>query len=400
MKKLLTVLLTLALLCASAGLYGCSSPKNETVDTRHETDTANDSVGTSDTSGTETEEEIKYDYDLSEYIKMGDYMGLEVGVPTADVTEKQINDAIAELIADNTTKVTVTDRPAKEGDTLSINFVGTINDIPFQGGTANNQTITLSDNSGYIEGFATGLIGANTGDVVELHLTFPEDYDEGTFSGKDAVFKVTVNSISETVVPEFDYALVAAATEFDTTEAYLADLNNTLYEQNLESIKNLKYRTAWDAILSSVEVLQYPEKEVNELYDSNMESLLAQLESYGMSLEDYVANYTTLSDVAAFQDQYMENVRNYVMEEMAMYYIIHRENIAITEEEYNAGAQEYADRFGFESVEALTERYGKSVIHESLLLDRLFEFIIDNTVEVPNGETADSLYTTDSSAAQ
>ena len=126
MKKLLTVLLTLALLCASAGLYGCSSPKNETVDTRHETDTANDSVGTSDTSGTETEEEIKYDYDLSEYIKMGDYMGLEVGVPTADVTEKQINDAIAELIADNTTKVTVTDRPAKEGDTLSINFVGTI----------------------------------------------------------------------------------------------------------------------------------------------------------------------------------------------------------------------------------------------------------------------------------
>ncbi len=400
MKKLLTVLLTLALLCASAGLYGCSSPKNETIDTSHETDTANDSVGTSDTSGTETEEEIKYDYDLSEYIKMGDYMGLEVEVPTADVTEKQINDAIAELIADNTTKVTVTDRPAKEGDTLSINFVGTINDIPFQGGTANNQTITLSDNSGYIEGFATGLIGANTGDVVELHLTFPEDYDEGTFSGKDAVFKVTVNSISETVVPEFDDALVAAATEFDTTEAYLADLNNTLYEQNLESIKNLKYRTAWDAILSSVEVLQYPEKEVNELYDSNMESLLAQLESYGMSLEDNVANYTTLSDVAAFQDQYMENVRNYVMEEMAMYYIIHRENIAITEEEYNAGAQEYADRFGFESVEALTERYGKSVIHESLLLDRLFEFIIDNTVEVPNGETADSLYTTDSTAAQ
>ena len=144
-------------------------------------------------------------FDLSKYITLGNYKGLPVIVEKAELSDEDFEKQIANLMTQNQYYEEITDRAAAEGDTLNIDFAGYLDGVQFQGGTAAGQTIPLTENSGYIDGFADGLVGVMPGTTVDLNLTFPTEYHSADLAGKAVVFKVKVNYIQgELITPELN----------------------------------------------------------------------------------------------------------------------------------------------------------------------------------------------------
>lgn len=387
MKKTLAILLAAIMMTATVALSSCNFVD---IPEPSDSDTTASDTGTSDTDPVETDP--PYDYTLSEYIEIGEYLGIEVEVVSPEVSQTQIDSTIASLLSQNATTETITDRPAKANDTLTIDYVGTINDIPFEGGTGSDQSITLSETSGYIDGFADGLIGVSVGETVELHLAFPESYHVAAYVGRDCVFTVTVKAIVETILPEYNDAFVASISEdYQTTEAYTQYIKDTLYAQNEELCESAKKSAIWNTIMDSVNVLSYPEKELNELYDSYITQITTMLQTYDYTLEDYVSIYTVFDSVAAFQEEIMTEAKAYVAEEMTFYYLIRETELTISEEEFEQGAAYYAQLTGYGTADALISAYGRDVVEQNILFDKLFTVLLDNAVEVPSTMTIDEL---------
>ena len=168
----------LILCCAAAVLLaaGCGK-KSDTTETTTAAET--------------TEAEIT---DKGEVTKLGEYKGMEVTKEDTTVTDEEVEERIQNILAANPEIIEITDRPAQEGDTVNIDFVGMKDGEAFQGGTEEGVDLVLGSGS-FIYGFEDGLIGAYTGEERSLNLTFPEDYNPADLAEQDVVFDVTVNKI-------------------------------------------------------------------------------------------------------------------------------------------------------------------------------------------------------------
>ena len=168
----------LTLCCAAAVMLaaGCGK-KSDTAETTTAAET--------------TEAEIT---DKGEVTKLGQYKGIEVTKEDTTVTDAELDQRIASILQANPEITEITDRPAQEGDTVNIDYVGMKDGVAFDGGTAEGYDLELGSGA-FIDGFEDGLIGANVGEERSLNLTFPEDYGNADLAGQAVVFYVTVNKI-------------------------------------------------------------------------------------------------------------------------------------------------------------------------------------------------------------
>lgn len=165
---------------------------------------------------------FKFEVGVRPPAKLGEYKGLEVGKEEQEVPD-EIVDTEVERIREGFARLETVEREAADGDLLVIDFEGFIDDSPFQGGAAEEQTITLGSGQ-FIPGFEEQLQGAKAGEERELNVTFPEDYQAEHLAGEDAVFKVKVKEVREKVLPELDDDFASDASEFDTLEELRADI--------------------------------------------------------------------------------------------------------------------------------------------------------------------------------
>ncbi len=332
--------------------------------------------------------EKQYDYDLSEYVTVGEYKGIEVErVDPTEVTDEDVQAEITSVLESKITWEEV-DRPAQEGDKVNIDYEGKVDGQPFEGGSAQGYDLTLGDGA-FIEGFESGLVGANKGDTKELELTFPDPYvNNEELSGKPVVFTVKVNSISEEKVPELNDDFVKSLKEdYKTVDEYEAAVRADLEEQAEESAKQAMMSSAWQKVLDGSEVIKYPEEEVAAKTQEMKDYYQQYAESYGMKWEDFI------SMTGMTEEEFNEEAKTYaeesVKEEMIMYTIVRNENISVTEKEYEEEAQKYVDSLGYESIEALEQAYDKDTIITSILWNQVFEFLLDNAKIVEPGAGAD-----------
>lgn len=152
----------------------------------------------------ESGEDLAYTATFEVYpeVKLAPVDGLAFERPTCDVNEDDINGMI-DMLRKQRRELKITDRAAQNGDVLNINFEGFVDGEAFEGGKAENYELELGSNS-FIAGFEEGLAGASEGDDVVVNVTFPEEYGNEALKGKDAEFKVKVNLVNETVLPEID----------------------------------------------------------------------------------------------------------------------------------------------------------------------------------------------------
>lgn len=333
--------------------------------------------------------EKQYDYDLSEYVTVGEYKGIEVErVDPEEVTDEDVQ---SEITSELESKISwdEVDRPAENGDRVNIDYEGKVDGKPFDGGNAEGYDLTLGDGA-FIEGFEEGLVGASKGDTKELNLTFPDPYvNNEELSGKAVVFTVKVNSVSEENVPELNDEYVKSLKEdFKTVEEYKKAVREDLEEQAEESAKQAMMSTAWQKVMDNSEVIKYPEEEVAKKQKEMKDYYEQYAESYGMSWDDFI------SMTGMTEEQFTEEAKTYaeesVKEEMIMYTIARNENIAVTEGAYEEEAQKYVESLGYESIEALEEAYDKDTIITSILWNEVFEFLLDNAKIVEPGTGADT----------
>ena len=322
-----------------------------------------------------------YPYDLSEYVTLGQYKGVEYTYNVQEVTDELVEERVHEDLSEKaySSSENVTDRGAVEGDKLNIDFEGTVDGERLDSATAQGQTCTIGEGR-YIEGFEEGLIGAEVGQSVTLNLTFPEDYN-AELAGKDVVFVVKVNSITQTNYPELTDEIVQDISDKETIDEYLQSVRDELADEVVAEAEQDKRNQIWTTIVSSSELIQYPDKELNEYKESIRENLEESVQSnYDMTLEEYYAQVEG-GDEQALDEYLTASAQNAVKEYMVMYSIARTENITVNDDELDTYAESYASQNGYGTVSKLYEYVSREQLRQSVLANKVVDFVVENAVE-------------------
>ena len=335
---------------------------------------AESETGSEEESETETEFNVADipEYDASEYVTLGEYKDLTVEVTPVEVTDEQVMDKIA-----SETKQTLTEGTVESGDTVNIDYVGKIDGEEFDGGSAEGYDLEIGSCT-FIDGFEDGIIGMQVGDTKDLELKFPEDYHSTDLAGKDVVFTVTVNSISR--VPELTDEVADSVVEGMTAEAYQESVRQDLEDQAKESQKTEAEQKLLQAVYENATIDGYPEENLQYTIKRAKDYYEWLASMYGMSLDDYLKNYGMTQD--EFNEQIQPLAEEALGEEMTLLAIAKEENIEVSDEEYEAGLARYAEAQGMDDPSKLEEAYGENYIKNSLLQEKVLEFLYENaTIE-------------------
>lgn len=306
-------------------------------------------------------------------VTVGEYKGLaltNVSQATVDAEIEAMLEYYAELVE--------VDRAAEEGDTVNIDFVGLLDGVAFEGGTAEGTDLELGSNS-FIDGFEDGLIGAVAGEQRDLNLTFPETYSNNPdLAGKAVVFQVTVNAVKTEQIPELTDAFIAEKyPEYPTVAEYTEALRAAMNEES-------HYEQVTEQVMASSEVTQFNETKVAE----RKAMLIAEYKSYaeyygsyyGLDTETAIMYVLGFESVEAFEEEMGEYAYEVEKNSMIINAIAEKENIAVTDEDYSATVAEMAEYYGYEDVAAFEEANGKDLIMDSILSEKVMDFIIANAV--------------------
>ena len=305
-------------------------------------------------------------------VTLGNYKGLTVKKAVYEVTAKDVDAQIDRVLGAHARLVNVTDRAAKEGDTVNIDYSGSINGVKFSGGTAKKQDLELGSHS-FIPGFEEQVVGMKIGESKNVNVKFPDDYHSEEVKGKDAVFAVTLHEIKKREVPELNDKFVQDTTEFDTVEAYRANIEKNLKDNAERREKNENRNNMLDAVVNACSV-EIPDCMVETELDYMMQDFeyrLAQMYG-GMKLDDYF-KYTGTSR-EEMRGSRREEAYKAVKTRLIAQAIIIADNIEPTQEEIDAFIAETAQRMGKseKDFKATLDEHAMSHIKNDATVEKLF----------------------------
>ena len=306
-------------------------------------------------------------------ITIKQYKGLEVEkVDPVKVTDTDVEDSINSTLQTKSTQNDITDRPAQKGDVVTIDYEGKKDGVAFDGGTAQDQQLELGSGS-FIDGFEDGIIGHNIGETFDLNLTFPETYDNNPdLVGQAVVFTVTLDKISEVIVPELTDELVAELSESaKTIEDYKKEVKEDLETSNKQAAESEQQQNVWDALMEQCTVEKYPKDKKQETIDNITTQYGSIASMYGMDDVD-----TFLEHAFGVTSEVM--AENIIKQEYAVDLIAEKENLKVSDEDYKKGLEEYATQYGYTDSAELEEAVGKKEVKRALLQDKVTDWLVDN----------------------
>ena len=319
-----------------------------------------------------------YTFEISLYpeVTLGEYKGLSAEKPAAEVDENEVEHEIDKQRKQNARQISVDDRAAQMGDKVNIDFDGYLNGERFDGGKAEGYSLELGSHS-FVPGFEEQVAGMQIGEEKDLNITFPEDYAEG-LAGKDVVFKVKLNSISVSELPELDDEFAKDVSEFDTLDEYKADVRARLQknadDQAENSFRNLIMKKAADNMSAQVPDVMIKDKaeEIIRNYAANFgltdRSMPIEKLSQMMGLDSELMNQSILPS-AEFQ------VRTNLLLEA----VIKAEELDASEEEVAAYAEKVAGSVGA-PVEQVKQYFGEQMLRIELLKEKAQDLIFGSAV--------------------
>lgn len=318
------------------------------------------------------------DYELTDYIKPGKYIGLEGEAYTVKVTQDDIDEEIQAALESAVEKKTLDkETEIKNGDTVNIDYVGTKDGEKFDGGSAKGYDLVIGSKS-FIDGFESGLIGKKVGDKVKLNLTFPEDYSSEDLQGQDVVFDVTINSATRETTPEYNLDFIKKNTEYKSKEEYEKALEKKIYNEKEETAIRTQQEDLWSKALENTKIKKYPERELEHYLEFNSNQMDEMAESYGVSREDMLTQYG-FKDEDEFETVNDESSKLRIKQEMLLEYIADKEGIKYTDEEKEAQFEEFEKQgYDEEAIEKQTGRNADEYVHFELLYQKVLEFLVEN----------------------
>ncbi|MBQ0110349.1 MAG: FKBP-type peptidyl-prolyl cis-trans isomerase [Oscillospiraceae bacterium] len=288
-----------------------------------------------------------YQYsDLSQFITVGKYKGIKVDVKSDEI-QSAINSRYLSDLKD-LNMYNETEMPkgtaVQNGDTVKIDYVGKIDGVAFEGGTAKNQSLVIGSGS-YIEGFESGLVGVKSGETVDLHLTFPEDYQSADLAGKAVIFTVTVKSVTH-----FEYQEMTDAFAVEVGYKDLNEYKDTIKQEEIETYIWTKQ------IVGNSKLIKYPQAELKK-NQAFFESVYEQYKKYYSE-----KNYNSLIE---------KNAQNKTKEELVVCYIASKENLTVSDEEIEKQLKEIYVSGTY------NEKQVKDLIN-NLMAQKVMKFVLDN----------------------
>ena len=309
-------------------------------------------------------------------VVLGEYKGVAVKKETTLVSDVEVDARIEEERNKQATEIEVEGRAVAEGDTVNLDYAGTVDGVAFAGGTAQDQTLKIGSGS-FIPGFEEQMVGMNIGEEKDLNVTFPEQYHAEELAGKAAVFHVKVNSITETQLPALDDDFAKDISEFDTLDEYKADIRAKLEAQAAERDNNNFTNAVIEKVLENTDVM-IPEAMIERQIDSMMRDFEYRLMGNGLKMDDFL-KYTG-SDMQAFRENYRGQAIKSVKAHLVLEAIEKAEAIDATEEQIDKQLVAFAAQTG-KTVEEFKASLSESDIEyfkADAIRDNCVKFLVDN----------------------
>ena len=320
-------------------------------------------------------------------VTLGDYKGVEVPKSEIAVTDEEVDAEVKKEQDKNARTVAVEDRAAANGDITTIDFEGFVDGVAFEGGKGTDYALTLGSGT-FIPGFEDQLVGANTGDHVEVKVTFPEEYQAKELAGKEAVFQCDVKKIETKEVPELDDEFAKDVSEFDTLAEYKEDVKKKLTEKKEKEARTAKENAAVDKAIENAQ-MDIPELMTKTECRQMMDDFSRRMQQQGLSMEQYF-QFTGQS-----MDKMMEDMKPQALKRIQTRLVLEKvaeaENIQPSEEEITEEIQKMADAYKMEA-DKIREAIGESGL-EQMKKDRAVQKavtdIADAAVDVEKAADAE-----------
>lgn len=312
-------------------------------------------------------------------VKLGEYKGIKFEKVEYNVKDADVEDALKRLQERNSRLVAVEGRPAEKGDTVVIDYSGSVNGVKFEGGTAEKQNLELGSNS-FIPGFEDQVVGMNVGEERDISVKFPEDYHAEDLKGKDAVFHIVLHEIKKKELPEITDEFIKDADGAESVEAYKAETKKRMQEANDRRADRELEDKIVKTITEKAET-EIPDALVENQIDRMVQEMEYRLMYQGLRLEDYL-KYAKMS-MEDYRKGYEAQARELVKQQLVIEKIIETEKIEATDEDVEKKIEEDA-----KARDKSVEEYKKEVegrteyLKNEIVIGKLFDFLKSaNTIE-------------------
>ena len=293
-------------------------------------------------------------------VTLGDYKGLEVPKSETEVTDEEVEAELKKEQEKNSRTITVEDRAAENGDTATIDFEGFVDGEAFEGGKGTDYPLTLGSNT-FIPGFEEQLVGAKTGDHVEVKVTFPEEYQ-----AKE--------------LPELDDDFAKDVSEFDTLAEYKEDVKKNLTEKKAEDARRAKEDAAVDKVIENAQ-MDIPEAMIETQTRQMLDDFARRMQSQGLSMEQYF-QFTGQSVEKMMEDMKPQALKR-IQTRLVLEKIAEVENIQPTEEEVNEEISKMAEMYKMEA-DKLKDLIGENEMEQmkkDMAVQKAVTLVADAAVE-------------------
>lgn len=323
----------------------------------------------------ESKKEYVDEINVKDYVKLGEYKGLEVTQPDpVEITDEYRDSYINYMLSLNPADGVM------NGDTVNIDYSGKLDGVAFDGGTAAGQNLTIGSGQ-FIPGFEEGLIGYKVGDTVDIELTFPEDYLSVEMAGKTVIFTVTINSIMAAQPQELtDEYVQGLGIEYSTVEEYKQYVYDMLQMQEQQAYESNVENALVTSIMATCEFLKEPPQSMQDRYEETLTAnLTTEAAMYGRSLEEYMQLYYGM-DIETYGEeikkQALKSAQNFIM----LKAIADIEGIEVTGEELQIEMEQMSVKAGYESVDEYKEAINARGYKEMMLGTKVLDMLRENAV--------------------
>jgi trigger factor len=311
-------------------------------------------------------------------VKLGEYKGVEIEKIDATVTDEDVEKDLAATQQKNARMIEVDDRAVENGDIVTLDFEGSVDGVPFDGGKGEDYELEIGSGT-FIPGFEDQLVGAEIDKDVDVKVTFPEQYHAENLAGKDAVFACKVKGIKVRELPELDDDFASEVSTFDTLDEYKADVRTKLEKAAEDKAKAETENAVIEKVVANAEV-DVPEAMIEAQVESSINEFAQRLQYQGMNLETYL-QYTG-SNKDAMKAQFRPQAETQVRTSLVIEAIMKAEGIEATDEELELELVDMSKKYNMEldKVKELLGDAEKENIKSDLSMQNTVTMLVNNAV--------------------
>ncbi|MCQ2508737.1 MAG: trigger factor [Dorea sp.] len=317
----------------------------------------------------------------NDYLTITQYKDMEIKLAArAEVTEESVEQEIQNELKASASETEVKDRACQSGDIVYIDYEGKLDGVAFEGGKAENYPLTLGSGT-FIPGFEDAVIGHKKGETFDIDVTFPEEYQNADLAGQPTVFTITLHKIVVKEVPEFDDAFVKSVSQTSkTTEEYRTEVKAQLEEAADAQYENDLRNSVWSQVCNNTTLKEYPQDRLDDTTNTLLDTYKQIAESYNAKFEDFVTDYMGYDSEEAFMADLEESAKATLLQTLTMEAIAEKEGLSVNKEDadYAERLEALAEKYNYLSGEDLIKEAGEERVADSLLFEKVMEFVTSN----------------------